>query len=183
MQLTKIKLTLTGETPLVMNRYNEEEKLTGGKRIPEEEKVEKKLYLNNASKYCIPAICVQASLIEACRQKSIKNFVKGGMAEARGIFSVTSTDESDSTNCELKNHSDWVVKKDKVNLSKQGSAMIRMRPMFEKWSIGVNVTYNNECISKDQMLEIINTAGFSCGLLDQRPNCKGGMFGRYSVKA
>lgn len=54
------------------------------------------------------------------------------------------------------------------------------RPMFENWSCEFDVTYNASNISAEQIINLINWAGFQSGAGSWRPE-KGGTYGQYEV--
>ena len=54
------------------------------------------------------------------------------------------------------------------------------RPMFENWNCEFDVTYNASNISPEQIINLINWAGFQSGAGSWRPE-KGGIYGQYEV--
>lgn len=54
------------------------------------------------------------------------------------------------------------------------------RPMFENWSTEFDVTYNASNISAEQIINLVNWAGFQSGAGSWRPE-KGGIYGQYEV--
>lgn len=58
---------------------------------------------------------------------------------------------------------------------------IRFRGQFDEWYADIEVSYNkNGTISFEQIVNMINLSGFSCGIGEWRPE-KGGNFGMYHV--
>ena len=55
--------------------------------------------------------------------------------------------------------------------------VIRYRPMFDTWSLEVQVAFDAEVISESELLKSINDAGSLVGLGDFRPR-----FGRFTVE-
>lgn len=61
------------------------------------------------------------------------------------------------------------------------TADIRFRGMFTDWHMDLNVRYNlNGAISFEQIINLINLAGFTCGIGEWRPE-KNGTYGTYRV--
>lgn len=77
-----------------------------------------------------------------------------------------------------------VTQKDFVKLS-TSTADIRFRPRFEGWSCELLIRYNAAQISPEQIITLINLAGFNRGIGDHRPGSpkKPGDNGMYRVSA
>jgi len=72
---------------------------------------------------------------------------------------------------------------DMVRLSGPGSsADLRYRPYFRDWKSVVTIDININVISVEQAVSLLNTAGFSVGIGDWRPE-KNGVSGRFEVVA
>lgn len=61
------------------------------------------------------------------------------------------------------------------------SAVIRTRPIFEKWSIIGELKYGPDFADKDDVIHWLNVAGAEVGLGDWRPQ-KHGPYGTFSVE-
>ena len=61
------------------------------------------------------------------------------------------------------------------------TADIRHRAQFDNWYMDLNVSYNaNGPITLEQIVNLINLGGFTCGIGEWRPE-KDGSFGTYRV--
>lgn len=54
-----------------------------------------------------------------------------------------------------------------------GSADLRYRGSVKNWTMEFIVSFNGDVLSAGQVLNLLNTAGFSCGLGEWRPQCSG----------
>lgn len=60
--------------------------------------------------------------------------------------------------------------------------IIRVRPIFRKWSLQLTATVDTSVLNESQLLDILTTAGQIVGLGDWRPGSpRGGKFGRFEV--
>jgi hypothetical protein len=63
-----------------------------------------------------------------------------------------------------------------------GTADLRYRPEYTGWSIPIRVDYNSSVISMEQIVNLLNLAGFSIGIGEWRPQ-KDGQWGMFEVVA
>lgn len=54
-----------------------------------------------------------------------------------------------------------------------GSADLRYRGQVKNWTMNFLIKYNADLLSPAQVLNLLNTAGFACGLGEWRPQCSG----------
>ena len=73
------------------------------------------------------------------------------------------------------------MREDMVRIA-MGTADIRFRPEFREWTANIPITFNTAVISRDQIANILNTAGFAVGVGDYRPE-KDGQFGRFTISS
>jgi hypothetical protein len=73
-----------------------------------------------------------------------------------------------------------VIREDNVRVG-QGSADLRYRPQFTGWECDVEIEYDADNLTTDDIVNLINRAGFGVGICEFRPE-KGGDWGRYQVK-
>lgn len=72
---------------------------------------------------------------------------------------------------------------DVVRLSGPGrTADMRYRPRYWPWSIVVPITFKPDRLSEQQLVGMLDHAGFSGGLGENRPQTSGGNNGRFKVK-
>lgn len=77
---------------------------------------------------------------------------------------------------------DPVIREDNVRVG-SGSADLRYRPEFNKhWECDIEIEYDANNLTPEDIVNLINRAGFGVGICEFRPE-KGGDWGRYRVKA
>lgn len=181
--IKEFKLKLVGDTPLIMHKWDEKakkmieakEKKKAHKarevRNPEAE-FKAATYFFSGGGYGIPARALKESAVAACRM--IDGFP---MTHARQAFHVL----GDLLKLECCKP---IMREDMVRVPPvTGGADIRYRPQFDTWSVVVTIKYNADFLSQEQLVNLFNIAGFSCGLLEMRPNAKkSGQFGMFHVE-
>lgn len=70
---------------------------------------------------------------------------------------------------------------DPVRIGNGKTADLRYRPYFHEWSMRLHITFNANVITLEQVVNLLNLAGFSVGLGDWRPE-KDGNHGRFHVE-
>jgi len=70
-------------------------------------------------------------------------------------------------------------REDMVKIS-MGVADIRYRGQFDEWSADIPVKFNAGVLSVEQVFNMFNLGGFSCGCGEWRPE-RGGEFGMFRV--
>jgi len=63
----------------------------------------------------------------------------------------------------------------------KGSPVLCYRNVFKDWETTFTIKYIPDNYSLDQILEVINCAGFACGIGSHRPSSKGGSNGMFHV--
>lgn len=75
--------------------------------------------------------------------------------------------------------SDPVIREDIVKVG-MNQTDIRYRPMFEEWSANIVLQIDPDLINEQDIVNLVNRAGFSVGLGEWRPE-KGGEYGRFQL--
>lgn len=116
--------------------------------------------------YGFPSVGFKSAMTSACR------FVEGvKMTELRGALHIV----GDMAKIDGKPS----PREDMVRIG-MGVADIRYRGEFRKWKTTLSIQYNASVISAEQIVNLLNTAGFGVGIGEWRPE-KNGPHGRFHV--
>lgn len=72
------------------------------------------------------------------------------------------------------------LRSDPVRLS-SGVCDIRFRPEFREWQADVIIRFNMAILNIDQLLTLVNSAGFGAGIGQGRPSLSGGEWGTFRL--
>ena len=193
---------IAGDTPLIMHRWSEK-----AKRMILEKQMKKTKNSAKEAKNPVedfiesiywmegkPSEYTEEAFEEACRngarfgfpvtaikQATISSAYRNGitkdMASLRGAFFISG--EGSELLAEVKGCAP-TMREDMVRVG-MGVADIRFRGEFANWYMDLQVSYNaNGAYTLDQIINLINVGGFSCGIGEWRPE-KDGNYGMYHV--
>ena len=193
---------IAGDTPLIMHRWSEKAKRmilekqmkktkSSAKEAknPVEDFIESVYWMDGK-----PSEYTEEAFEEACRngarfgfpvtaikQATISSAYRNGltkdMASLRGAFFIAG--EGSDLLAEVKGCTP-TMREDMVRVG-MGVADIRFRGEFANWYMDLQVSYNaNGAYTLDQIINLINVGGFSCGIGEWRPE-KDGNYGMYHV--
>lgn len=179
----RMKFGIVGTSPLIQHKWAEKakqemrDKQQGGKktktrslRDPEAE-AKAATYTTDDGKIGLPGLAFKTALLSAAH-KDIgieKTLVR------KAIFLVT----NDSERVLPISGSDPVVREDMVRVG-MGSADLRYRPEFREWKCSIELEVDGELLQCEDVLALVNRAGFGIGICEWRPE-KGGEFGRFEI--
>jgi len=103
------------------------------------------------------------------------------MTDARGAFFVEGEYAAGEGRDMIEIQGTPEMREDVVRLE-TGVADIRFRPQFTHWKSRITISFNGATIGKEQLLNMLNTAGFSVGIGEWRPE-RNGTMGRFQVAA
>lgn len=178
LNIQTLEVTLIGDTPLITHRWSEKAKksmldkqMKKAKQAKEakdpEQDFRESLYALEDGTYGFPAIGFKAAAVTACT--SIGGITK---VAARQAFHV------DGEYVVIKG-SEPEMREDMVRIA-MGTADIRYRGQFFPWWTVLTIKYNANVFSAEQLLNMLNTAGFAVGVGEWRPE-KDGSYGRFHV--
>ena len=180
-----VSFDVFGTQPMIQHKWSEKakkqmldkqmKKATKGRepKNPEQDFYDS-LYLCSDGKhpkgpYGFPAVGFKSSAVRAAKQ------VEGmTMTDAKAWFYVI-PDDGDLVRIYGPPP---VIREDMVKI--QQTTDIRFRGQFNEWRVRLNVRYNMDQISSEQLLNLFELAGFSCGVGEWRRE-RGGTFGTYTL--
>lgn len=183
MDYREVVFKVVGITPLIVSKFSEKAKTqmlekqmktaTKGREAKNpEEQYQSSLYkFTDGKRTGFPAVGFKAAMVRAAQQFNIP------MTRSRGMFHVMADDENGLIEIKGKH----VRRDDMVRLA-TGVADIRFRGCYQQWSATVAIKYNASQISAEQIAQILNVAGFACGIGEWRPEkSNSGSFGMFKI--
>ncbi len=192
LNIETIKVTLVGDTPLIVHAWSEKAKkemldkqtkaAKGGKEAKDPQRdFEQSLYKIEGGGYGFPSVAFKAAAVTACTSVSGVTkvaarqafHVVGEQALVRGAFNgvLMRQDLVRILGSEPRMREDMV----RVGM---GTADLRYRGEFWPWHVRVTVRFNRNVLSAAQIANLLNTAGFGVGCGEWRAERDGssGMF-------
>ena len=127
----------------------------------------------NGARFGFPVTAIKQATISS----AYRNGITKDMASLRGAFFIAG--EGSELLAEVKGCTP-TMREDMVRVG-MGVADIRFRGEFANWYMDLQVSYNaNGTYTLDQIINLINVGGFSCGIGEWRPE-KDGNYGMYHV--
>lgn len=177
-RVKRMRLALIGDSPLICHAWSEKakkqmldkqmKKAKAAKEAKDPQRdYEESLYKHPDGGYGFPCVAFKAAAVGACR---FSDGIK--MTEARGAFHVVG---------ELaKIEGAPRMREDMVRIA-MGTADIRYRGEFPSWRVELEITYNQDALSEEQIVNLFNLAGFGVGVGEWRPE-RDGSYGRFHVE-
>jgi hypothetical protein len=175
--MKKVKVELTGITPLLMNNpksmidksMNKEVKQTTEKYDLEGE-AKKLAYVTDEGELYVPAEAIKGALINAASYKKIEKYAAKPII-AGGVFILTPQILLNTKKYDL----------DVRTVVIQRMRVVKGRPMIKNWKLSFEMSYNEKLIQRSSIIkDILIEAGQRIGILDFRPQ-KNGSFGMFEV--
>lgn len=174
----RLEIDIRGLAPLICHRWSEKakkqmlDKQTKAAKLAKEAKdpeadFRSSLYPYPGGGYGFPSVAFKDAAVRAGTYADMK------MTFLRGAFHV----EGDLVKIGGDPHS----RQDMVRVG-MGTADIRYRAEFTNWTTKLPIIFNARAISIDQVVNLLNLAGFSVGVGEWRPE-RDGQFGRFEVAA
>jgi len=179
--IKSLLVVIEGTSPLIFHRWSEKakqmildkqmKKASKGREVRNPEKdVEDSYYKNSEGKIAFPALCIKQAMVNA-----VRNVEGVTMTLLRGSVFVV----GDKDGLILVQYKEKSGRSDMVRVG-MGSADIRFRGQVKDWSMKFIIKFNADVISAEQVLNLLNISGFSCGLGEWRPE-RNGDFGTFQV--
>lgn len=182
-QTKQINIRIKSLSPMIQHKWSEKakemmrQKHAGKKtknrevREPEQECIDATYYTDDGE-FGIPVDAIKASIIEAAHNDLgvPKTLVKKSLfVECDDKHRVVAIQIDDPPN----------LREDVVRLS-GSSTDLRYRPEFKQWAAEIQITFDSGNLSVEDIINLINRAGFGVGIGEWRPE-RGGEFGRFAV--
>lgn len=184
-EIPRIKLStsvikIVGDTPLVMHKFSEKsikqmedkhaKKAKAGREVRNPiQEAQDCIHRDIDGHVAFPANGFKSAAVRAATDVELKMTDMRRAFHINGEFVKINADEP-------------VMRTDTVKVG-MGSTDIRYRPQFNNWNCEVTVTYNENVISLEQIVNLFNVAGFGVGIGEMRPEKKGGFtFGMFHVE-
>lgn len=185
LDLRQTRIKIQGISQLIVNRFDEKsqqqildkqtKKATKGREAknPDEQYKRSMYKLSDGKKTGFPAVGFKAAMTRAGKLLGLP------MTDTRGMFHVV-PDDMQTGLVEIKGKHE--MRQDYVRLA-NGVADIRFRAEYQPgWTAEVMITYNASVISTEQLANLLNHAGFSCGIGEWRPEkSNSGSYGLFRV--
>lgn len=192
LNLKEIKIHIQGIAPLIVSRFDEKSKQQiaeigkadvglkqGGKKkniVAPEEQYLKSLYLFADGKTCgFPAVAFKSAMVTAAYRTYGKP-----QTVTRAAFHVIADDPE--TNL-VRIHGKHRMREDMVRVGGVSKvASPRYRAEFPIWEAYLTIRYIADTYSAKDIITLVNTAGFACGVGEWRPEkSNSGSFGLFTV--
>jgi len=177
-----LRFTIKGTSPLIQHQWDEKskemmrQKHAGKKtktrevRQPEKE-FQAACYLTDDGEFGIPLMAFKNSLITAAHKDiGIEKTL------VRKAFFIKSTDSKLINKIECN---EPIMREDMVRVG-AGSTDMRYRPEFKQWSTEITCQIDSALLTIDDVVNLVNRAGFGVGIGEWRPE-KNGEYGRFEI--
>jgi hypothetical protein len=181
--IATMKTTITGLTPLLLNKMSDKEKQSMldkqmGKgseknkiRNPNQE-VEDKIHKMSNGKIGIPIVAVKKAMVEAAPYLELeKKLVRGSM------FVLPQDNNLVPIKYSKMVVNEAITRDSGINRTPRTT----FRPEFQDWSCEFTIKYNARQITPDQIINLLKVAGFHVGLGSWRP-LTDGVYGTFTVQ-
>ncbi len=183
---TTIKVTIQGKTPLLLNRFGDEEQMgaTEGTRAAvatsngdsPRDIAESKLYIGANGKPMVPGPNVFRAIIDAGTYFKVGR-QKVTTQKSSLIPSCVAVEEIEVP---IRHKDPWDVDTRPVRIPATGGRILRHRPCFQDWELSWTLLLDQSVMTKKFLREILDKCGNAIGIGDFRPACKG-PYGKFSV--
>lgn len=178
LDLRTLKVRLVGDAPLICHRWSDaakqailgrqmqKAKTAKEPRDPERE-YEESLYPHPEGGFGFPVMAFKKAIVDAASfaQDVTKVTLRGAIHPVGEFVKIKGTPQ---------------MREDTVRIG-MGSGDLRYRAAFPEWSAELAIQFNAGVMSQEQVIALLDLAGFSIGIGDWRPQ-RSGSFGRFHVE-
>ena len=178
--IQRIALTLRGrsDSRLVVHAFAEKAKREirdkqqkKVKKVKEERKPEEEFlaarYIDERGRECVPVTAVKKALVTSAT--AFDDLTKVGLRQA--MFVAPAADGArDFIPIELHDGTPAVgtMREDAVTIG-QNTRGLTYRPDYPEWQVRVTIEYNPRIVSREQLLALVDQAGWGVGICEGRP--------------
>ncbi len=182
-QIQEVTVQIRGLSPVIMHRWSEKAKKEmldkqmkkTVKKVAKnpEEQYEDAKYLLDDGRLGFPADGFKNAMVRGAKALGLV------MVDMKGGFFVHGEYSSKEGRELVPIDGKVEVREDTVRLN-GGTADIRYRPQVLGWSAKLRISFNKAAVSFDQIVNMLEAAGYGVGIGDWRPE-RNGQFGRFEV--
>jgi hypothetical protein len=177
LNIQNMRITVVGDSPLICHAWSHKAKeqmlakqMKKAKPAKEakdpEQDYRDSLYLHPDGGYGFPAVAFKSAAVDACSH--VAGVTK---VEARGAFHIIGD--------LIQIFGEPSPREDMVRIA-MGTADIRYRGEFREWHAVLDLRFNANVLSPEQIVNLFNTGGFAIGVGEWRPQ-RDGSFGMFHV--
>jgi hypothetical protein len=182
----RLQITIEGTTPLLCNRFTEEQALiatdrtgkksNGGQTKTAQQLCTEALYLDTKGKPFIPTANIMRCIVEGGRFHKIG---KAQVTTQKGTMMYACV-EVDDVGATIIHKQPWKVDTRPIRNPSTGGRFLKHRPMFDDWLLKFEVILDEDMLAESMLRKIVDDAGRRIGLGDFRLDCKG-PYGKFVV--
>lgn len=188
------EIQIRGISPLIAHAWSEKakkeirDKQQGAARLKKEPKDQEVEF--NGARYlvdgedCIPASGIKKAIMAAAtfadmwkNQAGMSFFVRGDKENGQYVTILDGEGKPYGTTNPPAMREDMV----RVGSAMSKVADLRYRPEYTPWQAKFRIEFNANFITLNEVMNLVNIAGFSVGLCEWRPQKGGGDFGRFEI--
>jgi hypothetical protein len=183
----RIDAVIIGDAPLIVHAWSVKAKLAMLVKQTKKAQMAKEaknpeadflqsLYMIKGGGYGFPSVAVKSAMVTACT--SIAGITKVAARQAFRVVGEQALVKGAHAGLEMRQDlvrilgSEPQMREDMVRVG-MGTADIRYRGQFMPWCMQLHVVYNADLLSGEQLLNLLNVAGFGVGVGEWRPERDG----------
>jgi hypothetical protein len=178
MATKNVTIEITGVSPLLMHRFPLIPLEAESKKSPEEQAEHAAYREEKSRKLYIPGVAINACLVAGASYSKGKG--RATLAKIAAACLIVGDEYCYITDRNDKPVTDYEIDRRAVVIQATGGRIVRNRPKINEWKTKVNVSYEANLLTEDQVRTIFDNSGSLVGLLDFRP-AKKGPYGRFTV--
>ena len=178
----KFSFWIKGTSPLIQHAWSEkglkqmrmtatERKKTKKESRDPESEIDNAMYKLENGDAAVPMLAIKASMVGAAHKDL-------GIEKTLVRKSLFIPSDEYEPGLLAKLHYEHLEGREDIVRIGAGQTDLRYRPMFSGWSVNVVFEVDSELLNEQDVINLINRAGFSVGIGEWRPE-KGGEYGRF----